>query len=405
MKRLVAAAAALFIAFGVSDALGDATGDQLALVILATWGPEPWSGDEVRQAVEDADAFLRRSSFGQLSLQSTVTPWLAAYPGQPACPQPVHERLAPALADPPLAAARLAGFDPDAFDRVIYVVPKTGCEWFGIGVGREVMLNGTVSGWIVVHELGHTYGLAHARGRVCDPTCRISEYGDPFSPMGRTLGDFSAYEKHVMGWITDVARAERSGNYTVGRPDVLAAAPHALVVPAAQTEYWLEQRLDVADPGLTVRYLDVDVPDDDLARPTRFVNDPTRVGRDTVARGERFAVPGVFSVRYTPIADGRATLAFTWTDRTRPTRPTLVSPRRRVAANRPFNVAWRVSRDGGSGVEFCAVTVDGRIAAREAERRSATVAAVRRGRHRIGVTCTDRAGNRSRAAARQVQAV
>jgi hypothetical protein len=224
----------------------------------------------------------------------------------------------------------------------------------------------------------------------------------------RTLGepavDFSAYEKHVLGWITDVTRAERPGAYTIGRPDVLAAAPHALVVPTATTEYWLEQRLDLADPGLAVRFLDADVADDDLARSPRFVHGPVRLGRHTVAAGERFAVPGVFAVRYTPSAGRRATVAFAWTDRVRPTRPVLVAPRRRVAANRPFRAAWRVSRETGSGVAFCSVAIDGRLVAREEERRSVTLAPLRRGRHRIGVACTDRAGNVSRAAVRRIVA-
>jgi hypothetical protein len=396
VRRLALAAAVGFLVAGVANAGGDAKGEQRALAILATWGPEPWSPDDVRVAVEEADAFLRRSSLGQLSVRTTLTPWLVAYPGQPACPPPVHERLAPALADPPLAAARRAGFDPDAYERVIYVVPRMGCQWFGIGAGRDVMLNGSLSGWLVVHELGHTYGLAHADG-------------DPFSPMAQTqrvIGeshvDFSAYEKHVLGWITDVARAERPGAYTIGRPDVLAAAPHALVVPTASTEYWLEQRLGLPDPGLAVRFLDADDPDDGLARSPRFVHGPVRLGRNTVAAGERFAVPGVFSVRYTPAADGRATLTFAWTDKVRPARPVLVAPRRRVVANRPFTVVWKPPREMGSGVASCSVKVDGRVAAREETGRSVTVAGVRRGRHRIAVSCTDRAGNTSRAAVRPI---
>jgi Gametolysin peptidase M11 len=50
-----------------------------------------------------------------------------------------------------------------------------------------------------VHELGHTYGLAHAGASEC-PLCPILEQGDPFSPMGSGFVDFSAYEKHLLGW-------------------------------------------------------------------------------------------------------------------------------------------------------------------------------------------------------------
>jgi hypothetical protein len=388
------------------NAVGDAEGDQRVLVILATWGPEPWAPEEVRRAVfDEANAFYRRSSFGQFSLHGDLTPWLAAYTARPACPAPVHERVAPALADPPLAAARSAGFVPDSYDRVIYVVPKTECPWEAVGVFREVLLNGTMNAWIVVHELGHTYGLAHARGVVCTGSaCRASEYGDPLSPMGHGFVDFSAYEKHVMGWITDVSRADQSRVYGVGRPDVVDAKPHAFVVPTATTEYWFEQRLDGPEPGLAVRRLEKDVPDDDLAPPTWFVNAPVRSGRTTLAAGETFSLRGVFSVRYSPSVVGNANLRFVWTDRTRPTPPALLAPGRRVVAGRPVRVAWRRSGDGGSGVAFCTVRLDGRIVTRSVTSRTALIPALRRGAHTIGVTCTDRAGNRSRRVTRRVVA-
>lgn len=350
----------------------------------------------------DADAFLRRSSFGQVSLHGDVTPWLAAYAQLPACPTPVHERVAPALSDPPTEAALRAGYAPSSYDRVIYVVPRTECTWEAVGVGREVLLNGSLSPWHVVHELGHTFGLAHARGTRCASAgaCVTDEYGDPFSPMGRGFVDFSAYEKLTMGWIRDVVHARDPGTYRVGRPDVLAAVPHALVVETGRGEYWLEQRLDVDPAGLAVRTVESDVPDDDLAAPTKFVPDPARTGRRVVVVGETFAVPGAFSVRYARLDD----LDFAWTDRVRPTRPALTSPASRVRAGRPFRVTWKTSRDTGSGLAFCLVRIDARTVARVEESASTTAPALSTGYHRVSVACTDRAGNQSRAAVRRIRA-
>jgi hypothetical protein len=403
LTRLVAAGV-IALALSAPGAAADSTGDHRVLVLLATWGPQPWHVEDVRRTVfDEAGAFLRKSSFGLLTIRGDITPWLDAYPQRPACPEPLHERVAPGLSEGPLEAARSAGYTPSTYDRVVYVVPRTECEWNAVGVGREVLLNGLLSAWLVVHELGHTYGLAHARGTRCTGSvCRGDEYGDPFSPMGRGLVDFSSYEKLAMGWIRDVVRAGRAGTYRVGRPDVLAAAPHALVVPTGSGEYWLEQRLDVVPPGLAVRLVEPDVPDDDLAPPTRFQRDPARTGKEVVGVGEVFRVPGTFSVAYAPLADGSADLRFAWTDRARPSRPVVAAPRT-VRAGRPFRVAWRTA-DGGSGVAFCTVAVDNRLAARvEGMTTTATVSVATRGARRLGVACTDRAGNRSRVSVRPLR--
>jgi hypothetical protein len=403
----IAATLAVLLSLAAPGASADSTGDHRVLVILATWGPQPWPAEDVRGVVfDEADAFLRKSSFGQLSLHGDVTPWLSAYAQRPACPAPIHERVAPGLSDGPLEAARSAGYSPAAYNRVVYVVPRTECEWNAVGVGREVLLNGMLSAWLVVHELGHTYGLAHAHGVTCMRTvCSPDSYGDPFSPMGRGLVDFSAYEKLTMGWIRDVVRTERTGSYRIGRPDILSAPPHALVVATGSGEYWFEQRLDVDPSGLAVRVVEPDVPDDDLAPPTRFQHDPMHTGTNVVRAGEVLRSPGAFSVRYTPLADGSADLQFAWIDRMRPSRPVLVAPRS-VRAARPFRVSWRTN-DPGSGVAFCAVRLDRRLVARAKGVTAAglVVPGVKPGLHQLSVTCSDRAGNVSAAALRRLRAV
>jgi Gametolysin peptidase M11 len=362
----------------------------------------------VRRIVfDEAAPFLRRSSFDRVSIHGDVTPWVRAYgDAAPVCPPPVHERVAPGLADPPTEAAVRAGYTPSSYERVIYVVPRIECPFLAVGVNREVLLNGVLSPWHVVHELGHTFGLAHAYGTRCTTAnvCTHDEYGDPFSPMGRGLVDFSAYEKLAMGWIRDVVRAARTGTYHVGRPDVLAAAPHALVVATGRGEYWLEQRLDVSPPGLAVRLVEPDVPDDDLAPPTRFQHDPARTGKEVVGAGEVFRVPATFSVAYEALADGTADLRFTWTDRVRPSRPAVSAPKT-VRVGRLFRVAWRTV-ERGSGVASCTVAVDNRIAASvEGGVTQASVSVATPGARRLGVACTDRAGNRSRVSLRRIRVV
>lgn len=341
---------------------------------------------------DEADDFLRRSSFGQVSLHGDVTPWLNAFPSSPACPPPVHERVAPALSDPPTQAAARAGYTPASYDRVIYIVPPMECPWKALGVNREVFLNGELSPWHVVHELGHTFGLAHAHGQQCTTAgrpCSTTEYGDPLSPMGHGLVDFSAYEKIKLGWLRDdVVRAREPGTFRIGRPDVLAAAPYALVVQTGRGEYWLDQAHD----GLAVRTIERDVPDDDLAPSTRFI-----------AVGATFAAAGAFSARLTPVDSSHADVQFAWTDRVRPTKPVLRAPAR-VRAGTPIRVAWS-SRDTGSGLASCLVRVDARTVAQLETETSATVGPVSAGTRRIRVTCTDRAGNQSRAGTKRIRAL
>ena len=52
-------------------------GPQRILVVLATWGPQPFARDNVRRVVfDEADAFYRAASYGKASLTGVVTPWL-----------------------------------------------------------------------------------------------------------------------------------------------------------------------------------------------------------------------------------------------------------------------------------------------------------------------------------------
>ena len=379
----------------LSAARAQAVGEQRVLVLLATWGPQPWTRPEVQQAFSEADRFLRKSSFGQLGLRGDVTDWLPGYPAFPACPPPEHERIPLPLTTGPDAAAAAAGYRVESYDRVVYIVPRLDCPWLGVGVGRQVMLNGAMNTWGIVHELGHTYGLAHARGKDCR-ACRTDEYGDPFSPMGRGLVDFSAYEKLALGWIPDISVATVPGRYAIGRPDVTGATPHALVVKSGAGEYWFEQRLDVDQPGLAVRRIEPDVPDDDLEPPTLFLNNPNGNGGPTVALGESFQVPGAFSIRY-----NASSLQFTWTDRTRPRAPRVSAPRR-AAVGKAVRIAW-TSADAGSGIASCTLSIDRRTVTRGEATGTFSIATLKRGEHTVSVICVDRAANRSRPAVKRIR--
>ncbi|MGZ4348193.1 MAG: hypothetical protein ACXVRO_13445, partial [Gaiellaceae bacterium] len=153
------------------------TGPQDVLVVLATWGPQPFTRADVQSAVFDqTDAFYRSESYGTVWLTGTVTPWLQAFTGPVSCSVPAIRTAAD-------AAAKRAGFDVSSYDRVIYVHPNAGCPWSGATFARTVALNGVISRRVIAHELGHTFGLPHANATDCRRHavgCDALEYGDPY---------------------------------------------------------------------------------------------------------------------------------------------------------------------------------------------------------------------------------
>jgi hypothetical protein len=339
MRALLLVAAACLVLFIIPAANAE-VGSQRVLIVLATWGPPPFTPGDVSSSFAEAASFYDKSSFHQLKLTAEVTPWLPAFTAAPACPDDLGDHVPTEFSSPPNAAAAAAGYRVESYDRVMYVTARMPCNWDGLGVGHQIVLNADRNWNDMVHELGHTYGLAHARRETCRG-CTKDEYGDPYSPMGHGTLDFSAHEKLQMGWLHEVAHISRPGNYSIGRPDVQGATPYALVIETGLHEYWIEQRLDATPPGLVIRSIEPDL-SDFMAAPELMLYIPAL----TVGRGESFSLGGVFSVHSSV---GR--VRFTWLDRTKPAAPSVS-----VSASR---VTW-TSRDRGSGVRSCTVALDGR---------------------------------------------
>jgi hypothetical protein len=384
---LIAVALALFAlapAGMAANPFPPAVGNQHVLILLTTWGPQPFTPADVSSSFAEAARFYERSSFHQLSLSAEVTPWLPGFTAPVPCPDDLGDHVPLSFSSGPDAAAAAAGYRVASYDRVIYVTARMDCGWDGLGVGRQIVLNADRNWNDMVHELGHTYGLAHARRELCRGCGKKDEYGDPFSPMGHGQLDFSAYEKLQMGWLHEVAHVSRPGSYSIGRPDVQGATPYALVVETGLRVYWIEQRLDAAPPGLVLRMIEPDR-SDFMAAPELMLFLPEL----TVGEGETFRVAGVFSVRYT----GAGRIRFAWIDRTRPTAPSV--------SVHAAQITWS-SRDRGSGIASCTVRVDSRTVGRGPADGSMTLPAVKSGTHRLSVTCVDRAGNRSRTTVRRL---
>jgi hypothetical protein len=151
---------------------------------------------------------------------------------------------------------------------------------------------------LIVHELGHTFGLPHAAAEsVCNAWCVTDDQGDLFSPMGAGFVDFNAYEKEQLGWIPHQPRVARPGQYTVFPTSGRSLAHQALVLDMPDGEYWLEQRPDTKKPALIVHVVHPDELSSWPIPPSTLLLAPIHIGHPTITQGQTFRVPGEFSVK------------------------------------------------------------------------------------------------------------
>jgi len=294
--RVVGALGAILasLVFLVPAAAGDTVvGRQRVLAVLVSYGARPFARTAVTDALKDANAFLERSSFGRLTLQSTTTPWLTGHEPAPSCAASPDGMFGPLRA---IAAA--AGYNTTTYDRVLYVVAGPNCGFHGIEYGTEVLLVRQPDARLIVHELGHTFGLPHAgASAVCGTWCVTQEQGDLYSPMGVGFTDFSAYEKEQLGWIPRQPRVARGGSYFVYPWNLHSVGRQALVIEAPEGEYWLEQRPGRAAPGLIVRLVNPETASRSFVAPSTLLLAPIRTGHPVVVPGQTFRVAGEFSVK------------------------------------------------------------------------------------------------------------
>jgi hypothetical protein len=415
LAALVAALVAVpgALAHGTSGLVagkGAFKGEQRYLMILVTWGPQPFSVEQVRDIVfNQTDAFTRRQSFGTSWITGDVTPWLNAFSSQPECDT---DRIAATAR----AAAQSAGFDLSKYNRFGYLFPRNACPFSGMGSAENTWYNGRLYVKLVAHELGHTYGLVHSNTWECGTTCTIVEYGDPYDTMGNGVGDFNAFEKFSIGWITNVTRSNTPGTFTLDRIEQPTTGTHALVITTASSEYWFYHRLDQLQAPFSSSFLPtgvlVHVGPNPQAPPDQVVYgqnnlllpNPVGAGRPAVFPGETFTEPGAFRLSVLAQRGNQMDVRFEWADTTAPRRPTITDLPRRIRAGGTLEITWTDARELGSGLTHYEVKLDNRPAVRVPVQFGLTpiirMKKPPRGLHAFSVVAVDRAGNRSPAASR-----
>jgi hypothetical protein len=298
------AVVALLAAVALPSAGAATKGNESVLVILASSGAKPYTVGDVQRTFAQASAFIERSSFGQAHVHADVTPWLTAG-ARVGCG--ASAGTADALFAPPRNAAARAGFDTSRYDTVVYALPDEHCGFIGATFGHQVMLTREPTLDLLLHELGHTFGLGHAQGADCTDLlrCGLDDTGDTLSPMGTGSLDYSAYEKWLLGWIPNQPHVTAPKRFVLAPPTARSKLAQALVVETARGTWWIEYR---AQPfrGLLFRFIDADNHSAPYARSAILILRPTKHDRPWLAKGESYRIP--FSWRVT-LARATATQA------------------------------------------------------------------------------------------------
>lgn len=220
--------------------------------------------------VETAD-FYTQASYGKTTLGSPSITEVLRLSGTLASYSTSNNTAG--LKNDALAAATAAGFTPANFDRVMVVIPNTHAiigdqfTWSGLAElgGSFAWINGNISLGVLAHELGHNYGLSHAKlwqipgGSTdpVDPAGSALDYGDPFDIMGGAIGDPSVqpdppnpFYLNNLGWLPDSAVQTIGTNsaqpfrvYRFDHKDASASHPLALRINRSEgVDYWIGYR-------------------------------------------------------------------------------------------------------------------------------------------------------------------
>jgi chitodextrinase len=218
---------------------------------------EPYTPEQVRQEIwtnpNSIRAFFAESSFGQVELGSKVNPNGDVYGyytipysrGSSGCPTAMWREAA-------LAAAQKAGVDLSGYTNIMFLWPEAPCGWAGSAVvgGTYSYLNGELgNGWeaLAAHELGHNFGLYHARSLIChdaagntityspnESNCHAEEYGDPYDVMGSGPHyEYNNYFKGILGWLpaSAIQTATASGTFLLQPDETLHGGIQLLRIP------------------------------------------------------------------------------------------------------------------------------------------------------------------------------
>ncbi|HEY0662068.1 MAG TPA: NEW3 domain-containing protein [Lysobacter sp.] len=274
--------------------------------------------------------FYREASFGQTWFSGQAFGYYTIAMSKSVC----DPYTLASLAD---QKATAAGVNLSAFNRKLYVFPKTACTWAGLGnVGgssTKAWANGSFSNLVVAHEIGHNYGLQHAQSLNCDVsalgnTCTTITYGDTADTMGNyRAAHFNPFEKELLGWLNDgvsppIHTASTSGRYAIEPYSSSSVGAKAIKIPRGTDSsgkklwYYVEYRQPIgADAVLAT-----------TGNMTQGVIVRTATETDTTSSRQLDMTPNTSTTSYyTELADGALAVGRSYNDATAKVTITLVS--------------------------------------------------------------------------------
>lgn len=214
------------IASATSAVLPNTFGEQRTLVLLVNFqdnaNEQPWTVEQVQSMVfGTVSDFYKENSNGQTWLSGDVHGYLTLAINE-TCDFGTMDSYAQ-------KAAIDSGIDVGSYNRLVYLFPSnSACGWRGQGtVGgtpSRSWINGELNLFTIGHELGHNFGLHHAKyigcsdGNISD-SCATLEYGDNLDVMGNSYGHFNVFNKERLGWLRpelgEIVTADSEGSYII----------------------------------------------------------------------------------------------------------------------------------------------------------------------------------------------
>jgi hypothetical protein len=236
------------------------TGERRILTILVNFEDYPVESYTVADAQSfvfgTTNDFIVEASYQQTWLSGDVAGWYTI-------PHSIAVCDLWTIASQAKSAASAAGFDLGAYQHFVYAFPRGGaCTGIALGTlgGGQVWLIIGLELQALSHELGHNFGLNHARSLDCGDSvlgtdCKVQAYGDWMDTMGNEMaGHYNAFHKDRLGWLDSgtapsVTEVQANGVYTIKPLETAGSGPGALAIlksadptTAEETWYYVEYR-------------------------------------------------------------------------------------------------------------------------------------------------------------------